>query len=157
MIKSIKLLTLTLVLSGVFSSCKTTYLVISKESLEREMNNIDIELKEKGYINSQSWQDGDEYTFLYSDSLGKNTIEYTLFYTLDIEEYDGLYYVTDLEVRKCNSSKPKECNKNSSIQNIEELDPDASIQVYSPEKTKLLGICSGAGILGLVLVVLLCI
>ena len=154
MIKTIKLLALVLVFS-IFSSCKTTYLVISKESLEREIDNIEIELEEKGYIHSSSRQEGDDYIFFYSDSLG-NTVEYTLFYKLDIEEYDGLYYVTDLEVKECNSSNPKECDKNSSIRNIEELYPDATIQVYSPEKTKLLGICSGAGILVLT-VLLLCI
>ena len=147
---------LTLALTFLLSGCKTTYLVISKESLDREINNIDIELEEKGYIHSSSRQEGDDYIFFYSDSLG-NTIEYTLFYKLDIEEHDGLYYVTDLEVKECNSSKPRECNKNSSIRNIEELYPDTSIRVYSPEKTRLLGVCGGIGVLGLGLILLLCI
>lgn len=144
-----------LALVFLFSGCKTTYLVISKESLDREINNVDIELENKGYIHSSSRQEGDEYIFFYSDSLG-NTIEYTLYYKLDIEEHDGLYYVTDLEVKECNSSNPRECTKNSQIRNIEELTPDTSIQVYSPEKTRLLGICGGIGILGLT-ILLLCI
>lgn len=149
--KKLFILALVFLLSG----CKTTYLVISKESLDREINNVDIELEDRGYIHSSSRQEGDEYIFFYSDSLG-NTIEYTLYYKLDIEEHDGLYYVTDLEVKECNSSNPRECTKNSQIRNIEELTPDTSIQVYSPEKTRILGICSGIGILGLA-VLLLCI
>lgn len=140
--KILSILALVFLLSG----CKTTYLVISKESLDREVNNVDLELESRGYIHSSSRQEGDEYIFFYSDSLGR-TIEYTLFYKLDIEEHEGLYYVTDLEVRECNSSNPVECAKNSQIRNIEELTADSSIQVYSPEKTRLLGIGCGLGLI----------
>ena len=148
--KLISLLMLSVLLTG----CKTTYLVISKESLDREIENIEIDLKERGYNHANLVQSGDEYRFIYKSDSNNLFVDYTLYYTLDIEEYSGLYYITDLEVRDCSSSDPKVCSSNSQIRELERMLPDTSIQVYSPEKTRLLfGV--GGGCLALIILLIL--
>lgn len=142
---------LILLMVVLFCGCTTKNLIITKESLDRELDMIDLDLESKGLQHISSSQAGDEYTFYYKDTLG-NTLDYTLFYTLGIEEHEGLYYVTDLEVKSCNSSKPRYCKQ---IREIEDLTPDATLYTYDPQKTTMLGIASGVGVLVIVALVLL--
>lgn len=147
------------------SSRTTTYQVTSKASLDKAINKVAIEMEKYGYYPAGSSSDtknevtvtGQSYSkytgygtkmdnnyvtsdvYRFADTLG-NTMNYTISYQL--KEKDRLYYVTNLNVKGCETSNVKELNKlcgsNSPKQIIETLPQDTSVSLYDEVKTYLL-------------------
>ena len=164
----------------IFSSCYTTHSVISKTSLDRTIDSVTIELRNKSYyptgtstdtknevtVTGQSYSKYSGYgtrldnnyttsdTYRFADTLG-NTMNYTVSYQL--KNKDGFFYVTDLQVKGCETSNPKEyeklCGKDSPIKwKITNLSPDESVEVFDYLKT--LAIASIIGSIGSILIIL---
>ena len=147
-----------------FSSCYTTHNVVSKTSLDETIDIVSIELKRNGYypagtstdtknevtVTGQSYSKYSGYgtrmdnnyitsdTYRFADTLG-NSMDYTVSYQLK-KTSGGFYYVTDLQVKGCETSNPKEyeklCGKDSPTKlNITNLHPDKSVEVFDEGKT----------------------
>ena len=140
-----------------FSGCYTTHSVISKTSLDETIDNVAIELRSRGYYlvgtstdtkNEVTVTGHSEYgTFMvnnyinsdiyrFADTLG-NTMNYTLSYWL--KNNNKFYYVTDLQVKGCETSNPKEyrnlCGSTSPTKLITNLSPDESVEVFDRKTT----------------------
>ena len=145
-----------------FSSCYTTHSVISKTSLDETIDNVDIELRSRGYyligtstdtknevtVTGQSYSKYSGYgtrmdnnyitsdTYRFADTLG-NSMNYTVSYQL--KKSDGFYFVTNLQVKGCETSNPKEyrnlCGSKSPIKLITNLSPDESVEVFDRKTT----------------------
>ena len=157
-----KKLFILIICCATFSSCYTTHNVISKTSLDRTIDSVAIELKSNGYypvgtstdtknevtVTGQSYSKYSGYgtrmdnnyitsdTYRFADTLG-NSMDYTVSYQLN--KSDGFYFVTNLQVKGCETSNPKEyeklCGKYSPTKKITYLYPDKSVEVVDKEGT----------------------
>lgn len=160
------------------SSCTTTYHVTSKASLDKALDNIAIELSNKGYypagtstdtknevtVTGQSYSKysgygtlmGNNYitsdTYRFADTNG-NSMNYTVSYQL--KNNNGFLYVTDLQIKGCETSNVKEytnlCGSASPTKIIDSLPKDSSVNLYDNDKTYVL-----VGVVG-VLALIVCI
>jgi hypothetical protein len=147
------------------SSCTSTYNVISKAAMDKAIDHVAIELKSKGYypagtstdtknevtVTGQSYSKysgygtlmGNNYitsdTYRFADTLG-NSMDYTVSYQL--KNSDGFYYVTDLQVKGCETSNVREygnlCGPTSPTKTITNLSPDSSVSLFDANKTYIL-------------------
>ena len=147
-----------------FCSCTTTYNVISKTALDKSINQLASEMEKYGYypagnrsetrnevtVTGQSYSQYTGYgtkmsnnyltsdTYLFSDTAG-NTMNYIIGYQL--RNSNGLYYVTEVEVKGCETSNVKDYNKlcgsNAPKQLIETIQPDTTVRLYDEAKTYL--------------------
>ena len=127
----LKYLSLSITTLLCLSSCTTTYQVTSKAALNKALDNVAIELRSKGYypvgmstdtknevtITGQSYSKHAGYgtlmdnnyitndTYRFADTNG-NSMNYTVSYQL--RNNNGFIYVTDLQVKGCETSNIKE-------------------------------------------------
>ena len=78
-------------------------------------------------------------TYRFADTLG-NSMDYTVSYQL--KNSDGFYYVTDLQVKGCETSNVREygnlCGPTSPTKTITNLSPDTSVSLFDANKTYIL-------------------
>ena len=153
------------------SSCTTTYNVISKSALDKSVNQVSSEMEKYGYypagnssdtrnevtVTGQSYSKYSGYgtkmnnnyitsdTYRFADTVG-NTMNFTIGYQLRRSD-NGLFYVTEVEVKGCETSNVKDYNKlcgaNSPKHLIETLPADQSVEIYDEAKTyTLIGVLS---------------
>lgn len=146
-------------------SCTTTYNVISKAALDSSVNQVSNEMGKYGYYPAGSSTDtrnevtvtGQSYskytgygtkmdnnfitsdTYRFADTAG-NTMNFTVGYQL--KNSDGQLFVTEVEVKGCETSNVREYNKlcgnMAPKQIIENLRPDTTVEIYDEAKTYLL-------------------
>ena len=78
-------------------------------------------------------------TYRFADTTG-NSMDYTVSYQL--KNKDGFFYVTDLQVKGCETSNVREyenlCGPKSPTKTITNLSPDSSVSLFDENKTYLL-------------------
>ncbi len=113
--------------------------VTSLSSLQKSIENTQTQMQKDGYslsdIRKENHLDQKEDTYTFSTT-NDNTIEYTIAYIL--KEYEGLYYVENVNVAGCKVSKKEDYNKycgfNAPIRQIEQLPKDATAREFSQGK-----------------------
>ena len=158
-------LLLSLITTLCLCSCTTTYNVISKAALDQSIDRVAAEMEKYGYypagnstdtrnevtVTGQSYSKYTGYgtkmdnnyitsdTYRFSDTAG-NTMNYTVGYQL--RQSSGLYYVTEVEVKGCETSNVKDYNKlcgsDAPKNRISTLPADATVELYDEAKTYLL-------------------
>lgn len=168
-----------------FTSCTTTFMAVSKSSLDAAVSHIDEEMWDRGYIlTGQSDNTRNEVTvtgvtysrytgygtamknnwwqtqeYVYTDSLD-NSVSFTVKYQLKVDK-NGREYVEGLEMTNCSASKNYKsvCGLNGvvreSVENVANK-PGMEVTVSNPGATAA-GILMGSlGFSAVILIICLC-